>query len=113
MTKIKNLDGLTPQAGTIGLDTEKALRTRQDSKTTDFDGHPSQGGADGSGTGATCHTHQDSDPESIINIVQNILNVNTKSTKNRVTLATPIAERATVKTPELNSGTNSTINKIQ
>jgi len=66
MTKIKNLDGLTPQAGTIGLDTEKAHRTRQDSKTTNIDRRPSQGGADGSGTGAACHTHQDSDPESVI-----------------------------------------------
>jgi hypothetical protein len=77
MTKIKNLDGLTPQAGTIGLDTEKAHRTRQDSKTTNSNGRPSQGGADGSDTVAAFRTHQDSNPESIINIVQNRLRVNT------------------------------------
>jgi hypothetical protein len=31
LTEIENLDGLSPHAGTIGLGTEKAHRTRQDS----------------------------------------------------------------------------------
>jgi len=44
-----------------------------------LDGRPSQGGADGSGTGAAFRTHQDTGykPDSLINIVQKWLTVNT------------------------------------
>jgi len=45
-----------------------------------LDGRPSQGGADDSGNGAAFRTHQDTgyEPDSVINIVQNGLTVNTQ-----------------------------------
>jgi len=62
---------------TVGKIPIKMLCERANGKN--LDGRPSQGGADDSGTGAAFRTHQDTgnEPDSVINIVQNGLAVNT------------------------------------